>query len=293
MSMEHALIRLLLSTIPEVLYQVTVTRLLNMRSKAAYHTIKTIEFLVVTVLNDLNLLPTAARTGTLVLFNILLPIALAQGSLAKRISRTLALLLAMFLSELFGTAIYIAVFDQAGQGMQAIGHESISSMVAVYLMLTIIAAVLFEMTIAAFNHGAEHNESFFSMPSAMLAMGAFLVFMTNYMRFLGSPRIQTFSLGCAWLMLIGACLTFVVARRDAASQREAADAALAARKAKHTVAQVQAMAWRAKGLDALRHALASDVREVPRLAAAGQADDATRKLSGLAEQAHILNGGER
>ena len=194
------------------------------------------------------------------------------------------MLLAMFLSELFGTAIYIAVFDQAGQGMQAIGHESISSMVAVYLMLTIIAAVLFEMTIAAFNHGAEHNESFFSMPSAMLAMGAFLVFMTNYMRFLGSPRIQTFSLGCAWLMLIGACLTFVVARRDAASQREAADAALAARKARHTVAQVRAMAWRARGLEALRHSLASDVREVPRLAAAGQADNAARELSGLVEQ---------
>lgn len=55
--MEHTLIRLLLSIIPEMLYQVTVTRLLNMRSKSAYHTIKTIEFLVVTVLNDLNLLP--------------------------------------------------------------------------------------------------------------------------------------------------------------------------------------------------------------------------------------------
>ena len=290
--MEHMLIRLLLSTIPEGLYQVTVTRLLNMRSKAAYHIIKLAEQIIVTVLNDLNLLSTAARITTLVLFNILLPIALAQGSLAKRISRTLALLLAMFLMELFGSAIYIAVFDQAGQGMQAIGHESIPSMAAVYLILTIISVPLYEMTVAVFNRGTKHNETYFRMPTIMLALCAFLVFIFNYIRFLVSPRIQTFGLGCAWLMLIGACLIFVVARRDAASQREAADAALAARKAKHTVAQVQAMAWRAKGLDALRHALASDVREVPRLAAAGQADDATRKLSGLAEQAHCLHGGE-
>ncbi|MBQ6523943.1 MAG: hypothetical protein IJI12_04700 [Atopobiaceae bacterium] len=291
--MEHTLIRLLLSIIPEVLYQVAVTRLLNMRSKAAYHTIKTTEHLVVMTLNDLNMLPASARFGTLVLFNILLPIVLSQGHLAQRILRALALLLVTFLMELFGSAIYIAVFDQAGQGMQAIGHESIPSMAAVYLILTIISVPLYEMTVAVFNRGTKHNETYFRMPTIMLALCAFLVFIFNYIRFLGSPRIQTFSLGCAWLMLIGACLIFVVARRDAASQREAADAALAARKAKHTVDQVQAMAWRARGLEALRHSLASDVREVPRLAASGQVDDATRKLSGLAEQAHILNGGER
>ena len=119
-----------------------------------------------------------------------------------------------------------------------------------------------------------------------------MLFIVNYARAMSGSRIQALGLICCWLALGGTFFVLAIARREAASQREAADAALSARKTRHTVAQVQAMAWRARGLETLRHSLASDVHEVPRLAASDQADVAARELSGLVEQAHVLNGGK-
>ena len=290
MSMEHALIRLLLGAIPEAVYQVAVTRLLNMRSKSAYHIIKSAEYVLVMLLKDLGMLPAPARVVINILFNLVLPATLSLDGFPRRILRPLLLELDMFLTELLGTAIYIMAFDQSGNGVQVIGEESIPSMVAVYLMLTLISAALFELTISACNRADQSSESFFGPPTIALLAGAFVLFIVNYARAMSGSRIQTLGLICCWLALGGAFFVLAIARREAASQREVADAALAARKAKHTVAQVRAMAWRARGLEALRHSLASDVREVPRLAAAGQADVAARELSGLVEQAHVLNG---
>ena len=163
-------------------------------------------------------------------------------------------------------------------------------MVTVYLILLLITAVLFELTVAACNRIDKVDYQGFSMPIIWLILGAAVLTVITYLRFLGDGMYRLPSFICAWLSLGGVLIVFLIAMRDAASQREAADSALAARKARHTVMEVQAMSWRAKGLAALRHALANDAREIPHLAGSGQVDQATRQLSGLLEQARILNG---
>ena len=291
--MEHTLLRLLMGGILEALYQITITRLLPMRHRAAYHTIKTLDYLIVMTLKDLGLLPTPARVGAVILFDLVLPVLLSYGSAPQRILRALLVELDVFLTELLGAAVYITVFDHSVKNMSTIGQESIPSMATVYLILTLTAAFLFELTVETCNRSSESDESFFSMPTILLILSAFIVFAVDYARFLEDSRLQFPNLICAWLALGSVYLVFLIARRDAASQREAADSALAARKARHTVMEVQAMTWRAKGLAALRHALANDVREIPRLAGSGQVDQAARELSGLLEQARILNGEKR
>lgn len=287
--MEHTLVRLIMGGVLEALYQITITRLLPMKHRAAYHTIKTLDYLIVMTLKDLGLLPTPARVGAVILFDLVLPVLLSYGSAPQRILRALLVELDVFLTELLGAAVYITVFDHSVESMQTIGQESVASMATVYLILTLTSAFLFELTVEACNRSSKSDESYFSMPTILLILSAFIVFAVDYARFLEDSRLQSPNLVCAWLALGSVYLVFLIARRDAASQREAADSALAARKARHTVTEVRAMTWRAKGLAALRHELASDMREIPRLAGSGQVDEAARELSDLVEQARILN----
>ena len=291
--MEHVVLRLLLGGAIEAVYQFAVTRVLTMRSNAAYHIIKTADFLIVTTINSLWMVPGPVRLCISLLFELILPVALSLGSPLQRILRIMLIELNRFITELSGTVIYTTVFGGSVTDVQAIGQENFLSIATVYLILTLISATLFELTVAACNRVDKTNEPFFGMPNILLMLGAFLISGFDYARFLDDPRFQFPNLVCAWLALGSVYLVFLIARRDAASQRESADIALATRKTRHTVTEVRAMSWRAKGLAALRHALASDVREIPRLAGSGLVDQATRQLSDLVEQAHILNGEKR
>ena len=100
---------------------------------------------------------------------------------------------------------------------------------------------------------------------------------------------QALVLASCWLGLIGCSVILAIVRREAASQREAAETALAARRIKHTLDEVKSLALRAKGMSSLRHALANDIRAVRRLAEAGSVAEANQRLLRLQEQAHILN----
>ena len=293
--MERLVLRLLLSGIVEALNQVTITRILTMPHRVTYHVLKTADFLAVTLLKGTGLLPGPMRIGAVLLFDICLPVACSRGKLSQRILRVFLVCICMITAELIGTAVFIAINGEGYMDSQVIDRamESSTTMTAVYLVMTLVLAVLTELLVSICNALSKTDESFFGLSSVILVLGAFIILISDYVRLQSSDRVSVSSLVGLWLSLCGVYLVFYVARREAASQREAADAALAARKAKHTVAEVRAMAWRARGLEALRHALASDVREVPRLAASGQADNAARELSGLVEQAHILNGGER
>ena len=286
-------LRILLSGLIEAIYQIAITRVLTMRSRPAYHVIRTVYFLVFAILKSQYTFPMPVRVIGGLAFEFVLPYALSVGSPLHRAIRVFLINFVAFIVDLSGSAVYLTLLGGSSFNPQAIGQENIAATAAVYLMLAFISAAFFEVLVAVCNRADKSGESFLSVPNVMLSLGATVVFVTNYGRFLESGAVRLSDIVCSALSLGGIYLIFVVARRDAASQREAADAALAARKARHTVAQVRAMAWRARGLEALRHSLASDVREVPRLAAAGQADDAARELSGLVEQAHVLNGGER
>ena len=275
--------------------QVTNARILTMPHRVTYHVLKTAEFLAVTLLKGAGLLPGPIRIAAILLSDICLPVACSKGRLSQRILRVTLTCACIMAAELIGTAAFIAIDGEGYMDPQVIDRamESPTSRAAVYLVMTLVLAVLTELLVSTCNALSKTDESFFGLPSVILVMGAGIILISDYARLLSNTKVSVSSLFASWLSLCGVYLVFYVARREAASQREAADAALAARKAKYTVAQVRAMAWRARGLEALRHSLASDVREVPRLAAAGQADDAARELSGLVQQAHVLNGGER
>ena len=289
--MEHTLVRLLMGGVVEAFYQITITRILTIRHKAAYHAIKSIDYIAAMALSDLGMLPTSARIVMSVVFSLALPIMMSSGDPRRRILRVLLIEAELFLIESMGTVIYIAFFSKSPDGIQYIGQESIESMLTVYIILSVMAAALFELTVFACNRLDKVDYQGFSMPIIWLIFGAVVLTIITYMRLLGDARLRLQSHACALLSFVGVFLVFLIAKRDAASQREAADSALAARKARHTVMEVQAMSWRAKGLAALRHTLANDAREIPRLAGSGQADEAACELSNLVEQAHILNGG--
>ena len=285
-------LRILLSGPIEAICQMAVTRVLTMRSRPTYHVIRTAYFLSGAFLKSQETFPMPVRVIGGLAFEFVLPYALSVGSPLHRAVRVFLINFVTFVVDLTGITLYLTLIGNPSFDPQAIGQENITVLAAVYLMLAFISAAFFEVLVAVCNRADKTGESFFNVPNVMLSLGATVVFAANYGRFLGSGAVRLSDIACSALSLGGIYLIFVVAWRDAASQREAADAALAARKAKHTVAQVRAMAWRARGLEALRHSLASDVRKVPRLAAAGQADVAARELSGLVEQAHILNGGK-
>ena len=288
--MINALTRLLIIGILEALYQITITRVLTMRSRLAYHAIKTADFFITMSLRSLNLFPTAAMIGAIALFDLALPVVLSLGSYTQRILRATFIEFDYVMSDLLGTALFVTVFGGSYTDLQEIGQGITLKTAAVYLLVALISALLFELTIAICQHSDKANDQISSLPTILLISGAVVLFTVTYVKFVGDGMHYIPSYVCAWISLGGIYLIVNIARREAASQREAADAALAARKARHTVMEVQAISWRAKGLAALRHALANDVREIPQLAGSGQADEAARELSDLLEQARILNG---
>lgn len=108
----------------------------------------------------------------------------------------------------------------------------------------------------------------------------------------GGYMTQALVLASCWLGLIGCSVILAIVKREAASQREAAETALAARRIKHTRDEVEPLALRAKGMSSLRHARANDIRAAQRLAEAGSVAEANHRLLSLQEQAHILNKDE-
>ena len=291
--MANALTRLLIIGILEALYQVTVTRVLTMRSRFAYHAIKTADFFITMSLRNLDMFPTPAMIGAIVLFDFALPVMLSSGSYSRRILRATFVEFDSVIGDLLGTTLFVTVFGGSTADLQQLGQGMTPKAATVYLLVALISALLFELTIAVCNHSDKTNDQISSLPTILLIPSAVVLFIVTYVRFVGDGMRHIPSYVCAWISLGGVYLIVYIARREAASQREAADAALAARKARHALAEVQAMSWRARGLAALRHALTNDVREIPRLAGSGQTDEAARELSGLLEQARILNGEKR
>ena len=287
--MVNTLTRLLIIGILEALYQVTVTRVLTMRSRFAYHAIKTADFFITMSLRNLDMFPTAAMVGAIVLFDFALPVMLSLGSYSRRILRATFVEFDSVIGDLLGTTLFVTVFGGSTTDLQQLGQGITPKAAIVYLLVALISALLFELTVAICNHIDKANDQISSLPTILLLPSAVVLFIVTYVRFVGDGMRHIPSYVCSWISLVGIYLIVNIARREAASQREAADAALAARKARHTVEEVQAMTWRTKGLAALRHALANDVREIPQLAESGQTDEATRELSDLLEQARILN----
>ena len=166
-----------------------------------------------------------------------------------------------------------------------------SSVVTIYLLLIISSVIIYETTLAVFER-IDGSYLSFVLPSAISFVESVACMPLAYYKVIDMEdgcMTQTLVLASCWLGLIGCAVILAIVRREAASQREAAETALAARRIKHTRDEVESLALRAKGMSSLRHALANDIRAVRRLAEAGSVAEANQRLLRLQEQAHILN----
>ena len=204
--MANALTRLLIIGILEALYQVTVTRVLTMRSRFAYHAIKTADFFVTMTLRNLNMFPTASMVGAIVLFDLALPVMLSSGSYSRRILRATFVEFDSVIGDLLGTTLFVTVFGGSTADLQQLGQGMTPKAATVYLLVALISALLFELTIAVCNHSDKTNDQISSLPTILLIPSAVVLFIVTYVRFVGDGMRHIPSYVCAWISLGGVYL---------------------------------------------------------------------------------------
>ena len=290
----YEIVYILFPGILEAMMAMTLARVLTMRSNAALYAIYAIDFVVNAVLREVGFSP-LIRTVVLVLFVRLgIPVLMSTSSLRERLARTTIVELGQFLAEAIGMTVY-AFLSGGDTQPSGIGPDNVGDVVFVYLILIVTTAIVYGTMVAVFARIDGRGDSPTGQPSALMLLGSIVSILLVFYKTLdneaeSSPQTLLLVLYC-WLALIGSAVVIAVARREAASQREAAEAALTARRVRHTRGEVEALARRAEGMGSLRHALANDARAVRRLAGAGDVAGADRRLLELQGQARVLIGG--
>ena len=290
----YSIIRIALVFVIEFIYAINLPRILTMRSNAVFYTVRAVDVIGSSVLREMGLNVAAFFPPLFYLLDIGIPIALSIGNLSERAAKTVFVSVDRLIIELLGAAVY-ALLNRGSIAPDHIDASNVTSVVFVYLLITVAFSVLIEITVAVCARIDGSPDASLGTPAVLLILGATFPPIISNARLFMVATSDTAAIVAKFvfvlLSLTGAYLILVVTRREATSQREAADAALAARKAKHTLSEVEGLSWRAEGMYALRHALAGEARAVGRLAAAGEADEAARRLDDLRAQAHVLTGG--
>lgn len=288
----YIIIHTILTLMMEVIITTALILSLEIRSKALFFAIRITEIAITKPLMMLGMIGTAGRIALVIPFDLCLPILMSSGGFRMRVTRTVVLYLGVIFTELVGTSIY-GVITGGAESPTAIGPDNFANQVLIYLILLFVAIGINGLIITAFRR-FDGLDTSSSLPTVGLLLSTFLPHMIIYGRFLSysgnDPRQYVFVVAYCWLVFIGSCVILAIAGREAASRREAAEAALVARKTKHTLDEVKALAIRAEGMNSLRHALANDVRTVHRLAGMGDIEEADRHLMNLQEKARVLNG---
>ena len=290
--MPYTAISLVLKGILNTIIMLTMIRVLDMRSNVLFCTLRAAVLVVWEFVRYASPTTVALQVVVSALDDLALPILMSKGSLRSRVVRTSTILLGTMICELLGTSTYTLI---TGRIAGSVIESGDSDVIFIYLVLITVIAVIDSLIVAFYEHVDERTpvDGSFVIFIGLLP-GMFITLYVVYAQLLryghNSPLLVAPLFLYSWLALVGCGVVYAVARREAESRLEAAEAALAARGARHTRAEVEALASRARGMESLRHELANDARAVRRLAEAGDVAGADRRLVALQEQARVLNG---
>jgi len=290
-------IRFALMGVFEVIRTVTAARLLRIQSRKTYYAFSAAYFTLDAILTPFDSLALPRLVIGHYLCRILVTLLMSTCSMRGRVARLASLEFGSLITEVVAMTAY-ALMTGGEMALNDIGPDNVGDVVLVYLLIIVTSVFLFGAIMAAFERADGEGGSparLASLPTALLLLGSIALVPFNLYKaysYEAKPLPQAVSLvASCWLALVSSGVVYAVARREAESRLEAAEAALAARGARHTRAEVEALAARARGMESLRHELANDARAVRRLAESGDVAGADRRLVALQEQARVLNGG--
>ena len=290
-------IRFALMGVFEVIRTVTAARLLRIQSRKTYYAFSAAYFTLDAILKPFDSLALPRLVIGHYLCRILVTLLMSTCSIRTRVARLASLEFCPLLIEIAAMSVY-ALMTGGEMVPDSIGPDNVGDVVLVYLIMIVASAVILGAIMAAFERTDGEAESLTrlsSLPTVLLFLGSLIfiwlnLYKANPYEAKSLPQAASLVAWC-WLALVGSGVVYAVARREAESRLEAAEAALAARGARHTRAEVEALAARARGMESLRHELANDARAVRRLAESGDVAGADRRLVALQEQARVLTGG--
>ena len=287
------LIRTALTGCMSVLYFLAAVRVLGMRSDKLFFFSEAICFAINTYIYitepEMIILPMVG----LLTAHLFLPIVMSIDPLRVRITRITLLYSVVLSTEMLGNSIY-SILNHGVMVPGTINTDNAISVITVYLILIFTVGFLLEAAVSVFRRLDGTSDLSFEMPTAVLFLVSVLMTTSSYIRMMypktGLGPTAFASLIYCWITLLAICLIFWTARREAETQRELAEHAIAARRVRHTRREVEGMAWRAEGMSSLRHDLANQVRDIARLAEEGETVEAGRRLSKICEVTRVLSG---
>ena len=293
--MEYVAIQVLLSACIEIVYLRAVVRTMHLRSNRIYLAIMFADFLIGTTLKELDILHTLNSIIGFTAYFVV-PVFLSSDKMITRIMQASSLYFVLLITDLFGGAFFTLI----GGGTvipDYLGADNISLVVTTYLVIFSLNVLIFGALIARSEHASKEDQPPLEYPAVILIPASMALYHISLSR---SVDITNSGLlpGNLLPLVASCCISLLTiylilwtARRESETQRELAEHAIAARRVRHTRREVEGMTWRAEGMSSLRHDLANQVRDIARLAEAGETAEAGRRLSKLSGQARVLSGG--
>lgn len=286
----HA-IQIMLMLCMEVLRAWTCTKILTVRSVPLYYVVSLSAFVISTTARLLGV-PDLIRSSLSIIFiSFMMPIALSTDRMSVRFQRMLMVQSVVFLTEIIASTTY-TFLTNGSMSPSSIGPHNIALIATVYVETLLIAAPLFQATIAICNRLDGINDTPPQGSIIILMLGTIVMFLLTYQRFMAvnanGIAYAGASLAFCWLAVGTDCLIFASVMRELNARRELTQRAIVARQARHERIEIEAMAQKATSLYRLRHSLASQMRAISNLAEEGHFDQADSRLSAMWEQAHML-----
>lgn len=290
--MSYAVVRYLLPFCLELLLYWTLMRVLPMRSRILFVALEVPVYLVGIITNELHV-PHGIRfiLGPLLGY-VLVPLVLSEGPLHQRVIRIVLVNTAVLVAEMVGPMLYVPI--SGGEAIPSgLDDSNIVPIVAIYAILTIVAAVLFELVVLVCEHVDRKEDARLEFPVVALMLSVFGIYAYVYTHVLDRnhdtslPMVGMLFLFCIAGLAFGVAL-LEVSRRDAAARREEVRRDAALRQVERLRQDVTAEEKRLEATRRLRHDLANQVGVVRSLAARGDAATADRYLSELQRRALII-----
>lgn len=285
---------LCLSLMLELIVRRALCKVLDMTSVPLFLLLWFCCFAASFIMQQVGFNPVARAVIVNVLANLTIPLVMSRGPIGQRLTRIAFINVVVLLTEIAGTLVYLIL--RGHPFPSSIAETDPLTIVLVYTILTCMATVTCEATIAFFRRADDSWDEDFEPAAFIMMASSFVFFIMLLVRF-DLNRVKSATV--AVVTGIGAILNVLIslsllriARQDAQAKREIALQVAKRRQIKHLMEEVERVTNRSVGMRHLRHDLANQIGVVRALADQGRLAEADEYLSGLQDFAHSIAGSQ-
>jgi hypothetical protein len=293
--MNYEAVTLFLSVCVDCLYYRYCTRVLSMRSNALFWALE-IFFCVTDYFTRHLPEMQIVHNFTWMAFYLMLPVALSRGSLTERICLVLLGNATILITE-FGAAAFYALITGGGSHPEVVDATTFAPVVATYLVITVVAALLLELVYAVVMRHSHNFAASAETPVILFMLMPPVTYFSTYAISynLGAvfPEMVNVQLAYFVLLFVAIVMLFVVVQRDAQARRALVQHRGAKRQLAALKQQLSRSSVRRDELRRFRHDLANQIQLDEALLEANQLDRAEEHLVSLHERAVRLSDGQQ